>query len=227
MKIALLLCGNIRTWEQTKESFDKFFKDVNYDLFVSTYDKLYEYHPYWANQHPELKEIVLDEEYIKNLFINKSKNIIITKSFENDLFIEQERKKMNIQMKDYFHGFSQYNNIKKGLELVEKYENEGNFKYDFIIKTRFDLLYNDTLKFNLNNDTIFIDSKNVFPNDWFFIIERKNVNKFIDFMINEYYQYNYISSKEKPPHGVFENSCKHNNLKISTNNYVLKVLRKF
>jgi hypothetical protein len=227
MKVAILLCGNVRTWEKCKDSFDIFFKNIDYDIFVSTYDKQYDYHPYWTNQHPEFKDNMLDDIFIKNLFINnnKVKDIIITK--DNDKFIEQERIKMNIKMKDYYHGFSQFNNIKPVLVSMEKYEEKNNFKYNIVIKTRFDILYNNILNYKINNNEILIDSNNTFPNDWFFIIERKNINNFINFLINEYYDLKYESSTLKPPHGVFENSCNDNKLKIMKINFNIKIIRNF
>lgn len=224
MKIAILLCGNIRSWEKTKESFDNFFKNIKYDLFISTYNKQFEYHPYYLERNPDFKDNFFNENTIKKMFHNIAKDIIITDYIENDKFIEQERTKMNPDMKDYFHGFSQFNNIKKGIEIMEKFEKENNFKYDIVIKTRFDLLYNNPLTFTINNNEILIDTNNTFPNDWLFIIERNKINDFVNFLINEYYELKYKTSTLKPPHGIFENSCRHNNLKIKPNNYINRLL---
>lgn len=230
MKIAILLCGNIRSWDKTKESFDNFFKNIEYDLFVSTYTKQCEYHPYWLGLNPLFQDVTLEKQNINNLLLNKSKAIVITDSSDNDIFIENERLKMNPKMKDYFHGFSQFNNIKKAINIMEEYEISNNFKYDIVIKTRFDVLYNSVL--NIQNietivNEILIDSNNTYPNDWFFIIRRNNINDFVDFLINEYYLMKYENSNQKPPHGVFENGCKHNNLVFKTNNYITKIIRNF
>jgi hypothetical protein len=44
MKTAIILVGNVRTWEECKENFiTTFGGDV--DIFVSTYNKQYAYHP--------------------------------------------------------------------------------------------------------------------------------------------------------------------------------------
>jgi hypothetical protein len=233
MKIAVLLCGNIRTWEKTKDSFDAFFKNIEYDLFISTYNQKYNYSPYWLNLYPNFKnnDIILSDEQIINMFYNKTQNIIITSYNENKLFLNNEIKKMHpkmIEITNFETFFSQYNNIRKGIQLIDEYERKNGFKYDIIIKTRFDLLYNGTLnQVNINYNDILINTNNIYPNDWFFIVKRNMIDDFINFIICEYYFLIHDTSKDNIPHGLFENSCKYNNLIIKQYLFILQVIRDF
>ena len=66
MKTAVLLIGNIRDWESCKPSFKQALGD--HDIFVSTYDVRYNYHPINKPAMGDLEnEIISPEEGAKNL----------------------------------------------------------------------------------------------------------------------------------------------------------------
>lgn len=45
-KVALLLCGYLRSWSKCLPSFLKFTNEVDYDVFIHTYTTVKGYHPY-------------------------------------------------------------------------------------------------------------------------------------------------------------------------------------
>jgi hypothetical protein len=141
MKIAILLCGHIRTWEKCKNSFlNTFPKDV--DVFMHTYSSQYHYHPYIQNQ------IQLDNE-INNKILIDIKELVNLPNLKR-IVIEKEIDE--IDMKEYPINFDIYSQLRKVdlcNELRKEWENEHGFKYDVVIKTRFDIYYED--KFNLNS----------------------------------------------------------------------------
>jgi len=70
MKTAIIIIGHIRTWIECKDNFIESFGHLNPDVYVSTYDLQYNYHP--AQQHwmANALDNHLTYEEINNLFNN-------------------------------------------------------------------------------------------------------------------------------------------------------------
>lgn len=62
-KIAILLCGHIRTWEKCKNSFKNYFKDIDYDLYIHTYNNITNYHPHFRGYSNPTKENIRNKLY--------------------------------------------------------------------------------------------------------------------------------------------------------------------
>jgi hypothetical protein len=98
--------------------------------------------------------------------------------------------------------------IKKGYEQIKEYENKNNFKYDFYIRCRYDLLINNfNVDFNqLNKDTLYFGKKDYnllslffskymyylldYCPDEFFISGEKNMNIYCNLYDNLIYSNN-------------------------------------
>jgi hypothetical protein len=115
MRIALILFGNIRTWEYCKKSYLDTFNNLNPDIFISTYDRQYEYHPYIVqNELKYFNENIINVDYIEILFEDLNlKYIDVGKSIDIDRFVEEERILFNPQMLNIESCYKQFRKVKK------------------------------------------------------------------------------------------------------------------
>lgn len=221
MRTAIILVGNIRTWDQTKSSFIETFGHLNPDIFISTYNLQYGYHPVVMSRINDFNDVVLSNTDIEKLlygFNVKSLSI-------NDYNYESP------QVHNYFkflnaNYYDQYLTFNKGIYNMIDYEIKNNFKYDIVIKTRFDMVYNPINFINLH-DSIIIDSGNVFPNDCILITNRDSMVKISDFMVNEFLDPRFTyNSSDAIPHKVLHNAILYNDLMIVQQDIMDYVMRK-
>lgn len=178
MKIALCLSGYLRTFKDCYSSILKnVILDNECDIFIHTYDKigvskgwrkpetgeLYTEPtingPY-AEGYREFRPSCIEETdiefletipYIKTIVIERLEDI-------HHIFIENFTNK----------GVSIFSNINeianviykiyKCNELKKQYENEHNFKYDLVIRTRGDQIFTKPISYNFNRNKILINS---------------------------------------------------------------------
>ena len=214
MKVAILLVGNIRTWHKCKFNFLDTFKDLDYDVYLSTYDMQYGYHPAVKSSLNINDDFLLKNEEILSLFNDINlKKINIENIDSITVHINEENNKFHDSMRNIHSCYGQYRKLKDCLDMMKHYEKQHNFKYDFVIKTRCDTPYNK-FNFNFQKNEVVITSRNCYPNDWIFIIDRDNMIKLSDFIINEFYRPVYTNSNDTPPHGLLLNGFNHLKLKI-------------
>jgi len=214
MKVAIFLVGNIRTWDKCKSNFLDTFQTLNYDVFVSTYDMQYGYHPAIKNTLNINKDFYLKEEEILASFNDINlKNINIENTLQITQHINDENNKFHNLMKNIHSCYGQYRKLKDCLDMMREYEKQNNFEYDFVIKTRCDTPYNK-FDFNFKKEEAVITSRNCYPNDWIIITDRNSMINLSNFIINEFYSPKYSDSNNTPPHGLLLNAFKHHNLKI-------------
>lgn len=228
MKIAIALIGNIRTWDKCKQSFIDTFISYNPDIFISTYDYQYNYHPYIANQirFADNDEIILS----KNDIINKFSNLNIREfDIENvdDLENKFNSEKINIDssMIEFKSIFFQYRKIDRCMDMIKNYEQNNNIKYDFIIKTRFDVIYHIYNPL-YNNNIISLSSGDIFPDDKIFVLDSNNMYKLAKFIYSQFYKSSFVSNNILPPHQLLLNSINHLNIKIDNSRIYIILLRK-
>lgn len=142
MKIAILLVGHMRSWKLCRQSFLNTFGCVDHeiDIFVHTYDCKLNFHPYIENTYnvkDNLRKIT--EIDIINEIGFHLKKIVIEKQED----VDEEIRKLNLPIN--FDTYSQHRKTKLCNELKNQYETENNFKYDMVVKTRFDIMFSCTL----------------------------------------------------------------------------------
>lgn len=127
MKIAILLCGHIRTWKSKNcdKSFKDTFKNIDIDVFLHTYCDKYD--------NNEIIEMFND--------IN-----IIDYSIENLNDLINELKDSNIS-NEHINMFLQQRKINLCKNMIINHISKTNCKYDLVIKTRPDIIYNKSLDF--------------------------------------------------------------------------------
>lgn len=222
MKTAIILVGNIRTWDICKENFIKTFNHLNPDIFVSTYKLQYGYHPHIQGVIGNSEDNLLNFYDIVNKFNELNVKCV---------YVGEYNKKTSVNVHPQFahlssNCFEQYKTFNRGIEYMIDYEKFNNFEYDVIIKTRCDICYNKIDLDCLNDNTIIIDNHNIFPNDCIFISTRDIMIDISNFMINEFFSPLYTDSHLNPPHGLLHNAIKNKNLDINLQDIMKCVVRK-
>jgi hypothetical protein len=238
MKTAIIINGHVRTWEKCKSNFIEAFGDLNADLFISVYDKQYGYAKYIQSVQDFYEDNILEIDDVKNMFADLNiKHITVDNSVEMDRFKEEQRDKIKLIFNTEKHGpeiyessFSQNYKLYNIKNNILAYEEANGFKYDRIIKTRTELIFNvEVLKRSINileNNDFLIDAGNIPPNDVAFFTSRDNAINVIDFMYNEFYNPVYPDeSVAWPPHSILNSAIVHNNLNIVSRRLVIHVER--
>lgn len=216
MKTAILLNGNSRTIDKCGDNILKTFNHLNPDYFVTTYDLKYGYHPAVKDYLKFYEDTILSEDEIHHIYSEiNPKQILIDKDSDLHDYYNSELPKINPTLR-HEASFLQYVKMRKGLDIIEKFESENDIKYDLIIKTRNDMIHNP-LKIDLSvmgDNQVIVSDKNVFPNDCIIITKRDNFFKILETLISEFYNTKGSKSLTNPPHGLLEYSCTSNGFNI-------------
>lgn len=232
MKVAIILNGNIRTWSDTKESFKKTFGPLNADCYLSTYDIQYGYHPYIQGVIGDSTDQQLSDEEVCSQFMDIN---LIYSSVENaketSNINEAASKTFHSSMRGSMSSYAQYRKFLVGLFLMNNIELRTECKYDVVIKTRCDLVYEDfdikeLVESVASNKIVIVDKGNVFPNDCIFIGSRDSMFKMGQFMYDEFYNPVYANSNQDAPHGLLRNAINHVECGVLSRPLINHVLRK-
>ncbi|MDD4931335.1 MAG: hypothetical protein PHG66_04310 [Candidatus Colwellbacteria bacterium] len=207
-RVAVLVCGHTRTWNECKESFFSMFPHDKFDIFMEAYEDQYGYHPYIQSK----------LNYFSDNKITSINGYYKSCRVENNVLFDCST--FDPRMRDFTHGYCQYSKLQKCLELMIRYEYDHNIKYDYVVKTRFDLVYTDeakTIDF-ASIDGLILDSNNTFPNDHIIIGDRESIIDLPQFVLSEYTTPTNSLSWTNPPHGLLENYIKTKNLKTQVLN---------
>lgn len=214
MKTAIILTGNLRTWEHCKSSFMEMFDD-SYDVFITTYDKVYNYPPFIKEWSSYNEDVIVNEEDIMKMFSGINvKNITIESDKEVDDIYQKEKLKFNQEANwqgnkdELVKYYPQFRKILNAFNVIKKYEEENNIKYDRIIKTRFDVVYIKQ-PLDISPKQVLVDEGNLFPNDWFFLADKDIFENIIKDIMNEFYEAKFLKEgglRVAPPHGLLLNA---------------------
>jgi len=225
MKTAVLLVGNVRTWEKCRDNFVEVFGKYNPDIFLATYDTRYGYHPAVRNRIGYYDDEIVSRKEIGDMFKGLNLRVVDYERLDqaNDR-IYYALEKVHKMFGECYSYYAQYRKMKSAIDIMQKHEYEIGERYDRVIRTRCDLMHND-----INSDDvdgkIIIDSGNVFPNDCFFMTNRDAAVNIANFMMEEFFNPKYENSAEKPPHQMFMNSIIDNNLEVSVQKIMKCVVR--
>lgn len=195
MRIALCLSGMPRTvHEGHKKLFDSFIKKYNPDIFI---------HTWLDNPHQGPWERVYTyEERVKQisdiLSLYKPKSFHIDKSHivqdyykdYSSIFLQNNISQGATVMRYIYNPHSMYESNYLVNELKKKYENQNNFIYDYVVRTRMDVDLRDSINFedidtsyiNIdNNKNPIYDSSIVELSEVFAVSSSKNMDIFADF----------------------------------------------
>lgn len=226
MRTAILIVGHIRTWEHCKDNFIASFGHLYPDVFVSTYDLQYNYHP--AQQHwmQSSKDTYLTRDQINSFF--EGINLISLDVEELASVMESyvtEVNQLNKNFKEETHTYLQYRKLQRCLSMMLDQEQTNGFEYDAVIKIRADILHNK-FDYTVNDTEVIISSGNVFPNDVIIATTRTKFLKIVDFLQKEFYNPVCDGSHLKAPHNLLLCSFMYSNLDIAQANLMDCVVRK-
>jgi len=146
MPSALLVTGNIRTFENCLESFERLCRHLNPDVFLCLSNRELDLHPYVRETIGYSRDRTLSLETFKLKLSPWAsaniKKIIIVDREEEDRTIEREHLAQFDTNKSWtgIDIFKQFYKINLGLDAIQSYEKEQNITYDYILKTRFDIM---------------------------------------------------------------------------------------
>jgi len=148
-KVAVILTGHMRCWEQVFPNFKHHIIDqYNPDIFISTWSDEGWWRPH-SQQGYNDQSPPLDVEKVSSYYNPK---IIFTENYKNIEHILEQRSK---QFSNYLHNpknvVSMLYKLLSGGQLLETYIASTGQKYDLVIRMRPDMTFNLNLpKFNNN-----------------------------------------------------------------------------
>lgn len=126
-----------------------------------------------------------DNQYNKVLDLYNTKDHVIEYQRYNIMLgeVDVDYTQRNAGSGNFVH-YSMFYSIWKANDLKSKYESKNNFKYDCVIKSRFDVALFDKINV-LDEDLSFINSPDVCGNpkvisDWFNFSSSKNMDLYLD-----------------------------------------------
>jgi len=186
MKSALIITGNLRTFEHCIQSYELLMEKFDCDVFICMSNIQYDIHPYQKHVLNFYNDNILTLDIINNILKiskklsqNIKKIILLDKNEEDNIIMENFLHKFD-RKKDWFGVdiFNQYYKIKLCVDYIKEYELINNIKYNYIIKSRFDLNINinSLPSYPLNNNTFYSSNyggKQI--NDTIFIVNNINI----------------------------------------------------
>lgn len=207
MVSALLISGNLRTFENCSNSFKKLIDKFNCDVFICVSNKQFSLHPYIMDKYNMTYENNLNEEMINEKFntipeFKKNiKKIILINDDELDVQI-MNNYISNFDDKKGWKGidiFKQFKKKQQVIDCVKKYQLENKLNYDYIIQTRFDIDINiDTLPGIITDENIVystVENMNPPINDHIFVTNDLKTLETITKRVLKFFFYNSMDNE--------------------------------
>lgn len=215
MKTAILLIGNIRTWDYCKSNFIETFGKYNPDIFLVIDNYRYGHHPAIQSRIGDSGDEHIDDNYVLKMFEDLNlRNFSITPR------VSEKYAKVCANFHNMESTFSQIEKMKLATSMLID-------EYDCVIKTRCDLMYE---QLNLSDkdfsNSVLIDSGNVYPNDCIVITNKTNITEIANFMYQEMFLQSYNDSHLNPPHGILNAAIKDLGLNVVSEKLMNCAVRK-
>jgi len=178
MKIAVCISGQPRNIDRGILNILNFFK-FDFDVFS---------HAWWSkdaykNEFEETKSDMVDNSWISKMYQNLDvKKILIENQINFN--VPEILEKRKLKFTNAFNVCSGLYSIHKCNELKKSYEIENNFKYDFVIRTRYDFGLSEPIYIeNFDKNIIYAPSDNSHAygfNDQFAIGSSENIDIYSD-----------------------------------------------
>lgn len=143
MKIAVLIAGQLRHLEKLFQN-QTFIKLLNCDIFIATDNFDYDTKTIISCEELIAKAKYILGEQLKDCYIEDNKDINFLLNLHkngNALISYDDRNPTSL-----FSGREACNRmIMKGYNMIEHYENSNTFKYDIFIRSRSDLVFNQSI----------------------------------------------------------------------------------
>ena len=223
MNCALLLSGNLRTFENNLSIYRNIIEYYNCDIFIFLSVKKFNLHPFKKDLYNFYTENMINDNmlynYIKILFNDNlkgfEKNVkhikIYDKVFENNI---HKQSKLFSNNKKFIGRDIFSSNVKKfeGIRFIKNFELTNNIRYNYIIVTRCDineLQINSFPQFPLESRTIHISKDN---ND---VITIANSSDFLYYFYEKIISLFYNNDTDfESVHSMYEHAYKIINSKV-------------
>lgn len=193
MRIALCLSGQARFVEQgyNEVLYPFILKDNNIDIFIHTWDinKTQIGSQFLAGDRHPVGEPITVNLIDKTLKLYNPKKHIVEPQQQFPIFPWAPNHMPGFYSKNVY---SMFYSIHQSNKLKSEYEIENNFKYDWVIRSRFDIMLNSKINFNEFNNNVINNPNGCFNNekgytDCFAFSNSKNMDVYSD-------TYNYIDN---------------------------------
>jgi len=170
MKISLLICGQMRTFDHPKvlKYLNQFIEKFNCDVFLSTWNN--RGISVWSEHTLKEQAGIQNQEKNKSISLEHINLIPNIKKYTIDDYEEFIHNQSNGEMKSFLNqspdtlyhskatSIPSLYKLHSAYQLLEEYEKKNNIKYDIVIKTRPDFLHVHTdieKYFDRIDDTLF------------------------------------------------------------------------
>lgn len=203
------MVGNIRTWELCRENFVDVLGRLGPEVFITTYNRQYAYHPYVQQSLNFHQDVDLDAPSIRSMFSELDVQQIMINDIDSYVNTWVKPLISSRFPEDAFLTLAQYFKLHDGMKMILEQERLNGYQYDCIMKTRFDVTYNEFDPTRLKEE-VYVDGSDacVFPCDWTFIASRKNALAIDQFIYQEMLDMKHESSLVDLPHKLFLNGIK-------------------
>lgn len=167
MKTALMISGIWREWDKGLPSvIESVIEPLNCDVFIDTWDKTKSWNKQIKEEDYRSTEKWKEANYNFWENIPNLKSVRVEKAFHIDSLSQTERAAKNL--------LNQFRKIKNCFLLVEDYAEDAGIEYDFLIRARIDLHYENKIDVfeleNLEDNSILIPKCQMhcgFNDQWF------------------------------------------------------------
>lgn len=220
MKLAILITGNLRTFDITKNNILSNLNGlgISYDLYLYTYYQRWNYHPWIRSQLGYLGEETLSEEQI-SIFLEGVNYRYLCISNQDEVNVEISNvysKSFHPKIEGKFQDlFSQFLGIKQTLDKMNGYTH--------VLKLRFDTYFTSQI---VLKDLIEIDKKSILSD---------NIQSFSDhvlfgeydtiYELTEYYLNSFINGRMESTHQTLGNFYTDNKI-VNIDSFQVVVIRK-
>jgi hypothetical protein len=214
MPHALLITGNIRTFENCIESFEALCHRLNPDVFLCLSNRELDLHPYIRETYGYSRDRTLSLETIQ-LKLNSLSNIkklIVVDRDEEDHILEKDFLGRFDPNKSWTGTdiFKQFYKMNLGLDAIQAYEKEQGITYDYLLKTRFDaMIHVDSVPLTVGPNELLVmaESSAESIKDHLFICNGAHLLKTITTDVLDLFMKN-IPEAQKSIHTMLVHICK-------------------
>jgi hypothetical protein len=237
--IAICISGFLRSWQYTSKSFREILcadKNCNFDIFVHTYKQ-----NYFEFSSQKSDEVLSDDDIIKmfnninvKVFIIEDRNVTLpevkkstdylmnkykcSKQYHNVTQVpESSDNKTDITTLSY-RIYDQLRKVQACNKLRKQYQDANNIKYDFVVKTRFDVVYlTKPIWSNILDNHLYIGDGAFLEGtiDDIIAIGKSNVINIYSSRLNEFIN------------GTYLTLCPHNSIYNILSKYKIKHINKY
>lgn len=152
MKIAILISGHTRNYEETLSQLILLKEKFNADMFISSYSDRGTGVRFWQGQKQQNSKLSTDDINVIKTSLSPIHSIFTEDSESPKRFIDRHYQNNLVNVDQSYNMLDKIWEVNQ-FKLI--HEQKNNFKYDLVIRTRFDLNYRKIDLYNFEPGVIF------------------------------------------------------------------------